>query len=260
MSSGNQYTCNLTQGLGLIDETLSILELWEPGMGAVKLYEKVLSSGLFSTMTARRVKNIVVDVVRTRYLVDNGKPAMLIKAMAGRFNKRAVSQIMYVYTCQVNRILFDFITDVYWSAFAACRDSVTGDMALQFVRRAVAEGKTTCRWSDSVIRRNAAYLIGACSDFGLLEKSRKTEKKICSLIIDADAALIIAHELHFSGLGDNAIVSNEIWSLFGLDRSDVIDTLKRISVRGALIVQQAGEVLSIGWKYKNMEELVNGIA
>ncbi len=256
----SKYTANLTQGLGLIDETLAILELWTPGMSSAQLNEVALKSGLFSSMTARRLRNIVTEVIKSRYLTDEARPARLIKMLVGKFDKRVVSQMMYYYTCLANRILLDFVREVYWPAYSAGRESVSSEMARRFVQEAVAEGKTTKPWSESVIRRNAAYLIGACSDFDLLEDLRSTEKRIKSITADSNVALIIAYRLHLSGLGNNAVVAHEDWALFGMDRNDVIETLKRNSIKGGLIVQVAGEVVSISWRYKSLEELVNGIA
>ena len=105
----SKYTANLTQGLGLIDETLAILELWTPGMSSAQLNEVALKSGLFSSMTARRLRNIVTEVIKSRYLTDEARPARLIKMLVGKFDKRVVSQMMYYYTCLANRILFDFV-------------------------------------------------------------------------------------------------------------------------------------------------------
>ena len=64
---------------------------------------------------------------------------------------------------------------------------------------------------------------------------------------------------HFSGLGDNSTINHEVWKLFGLEPSDVREELRRISRKGWLIIQSAGEVTRISWKFKNMEEVVNVI-
>jgi hypothetical protein len=40
-----------------------------------------------------------------------------------------------------------------------------------------------------------------------------------------------------------------------MSRDDVIDELKRLSLKGHLIVQAAGDVVRIGWKHQSMEAL-----
>jgi len=43
--------------------------------------------------------------------------------------------------------------------------------------------------------------------------------------------------------------------LFGLAKDDVLDELKRLSLKGHVIVQVAGDVVRISWKHSNMQEL-----
>jgi hypothetical protein len=68
---------------------------------------------------------------------------------------------------------------------------------------------------------------------------------------------VLAHELHFRGLGDSAVVHHPEWGLFGLEPPDVLQELKRLALRGEIIVQSAPAVIQIGWKYKSMEELTH---
>ena len=50
------------------------------------------------------------------------------------------------------------------------------------------------------------------------------------------------------------------WELFGLEPADVLQELKRLALRGEIIVQSAPAVTQIGWKYKSMEELAHVLA
>ena len=63
------YTSQLGAGLGLVNETKTLLDLWSPGMSANQLHEAALESGRFPTVTARRLRNIVVECFAPRYLV-----------------------------------------------------------------------------------------------------------------------------------------------------------------------------------------------
>jgi hypothetical protein len=104
------------------------------------------------------------------------------------------------------------------------------------------------------------YLLGACADFGLLGAMKAEARSISTFRITPLVASILAHDLHFAGLGDNAVVRSEDWALFGLESEDVVGELKRLSLRGELIVQSAGSVTHVAWKCKSMEDLANGIA
>ncbi len=50
-------------------------------------------------------------------------------------------------------------------------------------------------------------------------------------------ASILAHDLHFRGVGDNALLRSPDWQLFGLEAEDALGELRRLSLRGELIVQ-----------------------
>jgi hypothetical protein len=62
-----------------------------------------------------------------------------------------------------------------------------------------------------------------------------------------------------SGVGDNALLTHADWKLFGLEREDVLDEIKRMSLKGLLIVQAAGDMIRISWKHQSMEALLDVI-
>src|SRR5207249_5477322 len=72
MSATLGYTTNLQAGLGLVAETKALLEIWKPGMSVSQLNQHALDSGRFPQMTARRLRNLVVEGFAPRYLVDGG--------------------------------------------------------------------------------------------------------------------------------------------------------------------------------------------
>ncbi len=254
------YTTQLGAGLGMIEETRVLLDLWQQGMDAAALTRAALHSGQFPNMSARRLRNFVVECFMPRYLVNEGAPAMLLKTLDGALSNRESEQLMFIYTCRANPILADFVREIYWQAYAAGRETLDNEEARAFVMRANQDGRTTVPWSESMVRRVSAYLTGCCADFGLLEKGRRTVRRILPFRIESRTAVILAYELHFAGCGDNALMNHPDWALFGLDAPDVLDELKRLTRKGYVIVQHAGGVTRIGWPYKSMRELSNAIA
>ncbi len=73
VTDNKPYTTQLQAGLGLVNETKTFLELWSPGMSANQLYQVALESGRFPTVTARRLRNIVVECFAPRYLGSSQK-------------------------------------------------------------------------------------------------------------------------------------------------------------------------------------------
>ena len=253
------YTTQLQAGLGLVEETKELLDIWEPGMRTAALYETALSSGRFPNVTARRLRNIVAESFAPRYLRDDGQTVRRIKALRHQLPSDAFLQLLFLYTCRANPILADFVRDVYWARYEGGYDTMTSNDARHFVERGIDDGKTSKRWSESTIRRVAAYLTGCCADFGLLEAGLKSTRQILAFRIAQPVAAYLAYDLHFLGIGDNAVLSHEDWKLFGLSREDVAQELKRASLQGNLVIQSASDIVRISWTFPDMETLCDGL-
>ena len=219
------YTTQLQAGLGLVDETKLLLSLYEKDLSANQLYEKALDSGLFPMVSARRLRNIVVECFAPRYIKTGG--AEYLQRLAAHLSSSAINQLFLIYTATANEILQDFIQEIYWDRYSGGRDSISTDDAKDFVGHAVREGKTQKPWSDSTIKRVSSYLIGCCADYGLLSAGRGSKRAIQPVRIQESTVLYLAYKLHFDGLGDNAVINHKAWALFGFDGFDVREELKR---------------------------------
>lgn len=252
-----RYTTRLQAGLGLIDETKLLLSIYTPSMTAVALYEKALESGLFPLVSARRLRNIVSECFAPRFIQTDS--AKYLNQISKASHSVTLNQFLLIFTALSNQILFDFITDVYWTRYSSGRDSISKDDAKIFIINAVNEGKTEKKWSETTIKRVSSYLIGCCADYGMLSSKRTSERQIQSVRIQEVTLLFFSYWLHFNGVSDNSIVSNDIWKLFGLESIDVREELKRISKKGWIIIQSAGDVTRISWLYNSIEEVVDVI-
>ena len=259
MISEEVYTSKLGAGLGLIEETLALLEIWSPELDANQHYLRALESGRFPGISARRLKNIMKECFAPRYLCNNAIPATIIKSLMGRVPNRNLQQLMFLFTARVNPILYDFILEVYWPAYVSGKDKISNEYAREFVHKAVSEGRTGIAWSDKVTQNVAGYLTGCCADYGLLESGRRRQRAILPFQLCAEVSIILAYDLHFEGLGDNAILGHNDWNLFGLQREDVLDELKRMSLKGFFILQAAGDITRISWNHKSWEDLLDAI-
>jgi hypothetical protein len=259
VSQQRYYTTQLQAGLGLLEETRQLLQVYQPGMSASQLYEAALASGRFPLVTARRLRNIVAECFAPRYMRDPLVAARL-KSLVDRFTAAELNQLLFIYTARANLVLADFVREVYWARYSAGRNDLQLEDARTFVANSVREGKTQKPWSETTIKRISSYLMGCCADYGLLTTTGRNQRSIAAYRILPKVAAYLAYDLKFSGLGDNQIVSSSDWDLFGLERADVRDQLKRLSLQGLLIFQAASDVVHIGWTYKSMEELIDVIA
>jgi hypothetical protein len=227
-------------------------------MTSVQLGAAALASGQFPLVSARRLRNVVAECFAPRYL-KNPSVAPALKNLLQHFTSAELNQLLFLYTARANLILADFVREVYWARYSAGRNDLNLDDARSFVVNSVREGKTRKPWSDSTIRRVSSYLVGCCADFGLLTTTSRNQRSITAYRIQPKVAAYLAYELKFSGLGDNQIVGHPDWELFGLERDDVREQMKRLSLQGLLILQTASYVVHIGWTYKTMEEVIDVI-
>jgi len=260
MSKKQKYTTRLGTGLGLVDESIALLNLWEPEFDNGQFYHNALKSGQFPNISARRLKNIIKESFAPRYLSNNCIPATVLKKLMNTVSLRELLQFMFLFTARANPILYDFVRQIYWPVYASGKDCLSNHEARTFVESAIASGQTTSQWSEKVSKNVAGYLTGCCADYGLLEKGHKQVRRFKQFTLNHRAAAFLSYDLHFSEFGDNAVLSHPDWALFGLQKEDVRDELKRLSLKGFFIIQAAGDAIRIGWKYKSWEDLIDVIA
>ena len=259
MSRQPYYTTQLQAGLSLLEETRELLYVYQPGMSSTQLYEAALSSGRFPLVTARRLRNIVSECFAPRYLREPSVAGHL-KILDDHLTTAELNQLFFLYTARANRVLAEFIREVYWPRYSAGRNDLHLEDARGFITHGMREGKTQKPWSETTVKRMSSYLLGCCADYGLLTTTSGHQRTIAAYRILPKVAAYLAYDLRFSGLGDNQLVASSDWALFGLELADVRDQLKRLSLQGLVIFQAASDVVHIGWIYKSMEEVIDVIA
>ncbi len=50
-------------------------------------------------------------------------------------------------------------------------------------------------------------------------------------------------------------MTHDDWQLFGLDRQDVLEEMRRLSLKGFLLIQSAGDMVRVSWKIPTLEAL-----
>lgn len=251
------YTTQLQAGLGLIEETRKLLYLWSEDMSASELESKALESGVFPNVTSRRLRNIVKEGFKPRYLLKDDYPAKYLVRVLGQIRNREFIQLLFLFTCRANLIFADFVREVYWNAYIAGKTIIRNEDSRVFVLRANEEGRTFKPWSESTVYRVSTYLTGCCSDFNLLESSKSSNRTIMPFRAEEFSIIFLAYDLHFKGYGDNHVLSHTDWQLFGMDRDDVLNEFKRLALKGWFIIQSAGSATRIGWQHETMEKVID---
>jgi hypothetical protein len=104
------------------------------------------------TVTARRLRNIVVECFAPRYLVAGGAPAAHLKRLSAPISTADLTQLMLVFTSRANPILGDFVRQFIGLGTPADTHRSPMTMPACFVERGIDDGKTVKRWSESTVR------------------------------------------------------------------------------------------------------------
>lgn len=260
MTAVQHYTTNLSKAQGMVTETLELLELWEPGMTVAELKAKVRAMGALGKVTQVRVDDLVGRAFAQRYLIKDGNPARWLRHLVlTKAPRGLLRQLMLIYTARANRILHDFITEVFWLKYPSRASEVTKQDARDFIETAVSRGALQKRWSDSMVERVTRYLLGTLVDFELITSNQFGRRQIRPLSILPETIVFLTYELHFAGTDDQQIVRHPDWGLFGLLPADVIASLEKAATQGHLFVQYSGALVRVEWKYQTMEEMLDAV-
>lgn len=254
------YTTELSKGQGAVSETVTLLRLWEPGMEPAELSRRVLEARILGKSTEVRSRDLVQRVFVRRYLVDEERPARVLKRLVEAGVELSVlKQLMLLFTARVHPILHDFIYEVYWPRYAAGSTRVSRADAEDFIEQATSRGDIDPPWSETMKVRVARYLTGTLADFGYLKEGRASAKEMLPYRLLHATTLYLAHEIHFDGYSDASIPAHRDWRLFGLAREDVVRHLEPLAREGHFILQHGGDLLRINWKYKTLEECLDAL-
>jgi hypothetical protein len=261
MSTEDAYTVALAKGQGMVTETIQLLKAWQEGMSAVELKRQVIAEGLLPKATNSRTSDLVSRVFAPRYLANGATAARNLKQLLRvNFPADRLLQIFLTYTARANLILRDFITDLYWPHYNAGSRVLQRQDALDFMKSAHAAGHMPKSWSEAMRTKMARYLLSALTDFKLTRDLPQGRREILPYNIQPATTLYLVHEAHFAGLSDQAVLDHRDWKLFGLDRGNILEELRKAGAEGHFVLQSAGDLVRFSWKYKTMEECLDGIA
>jgi hypothetical protein len=255
MATKSLYNIDLCKGTGMFQETLLLLEKYNPETSKDNFINDVNESNILVKSSEKRIKDIVHNVFYKRYVIkDKYVPVYLLQLHRYNVGLDQLIQIMLIYIARSNRILFDFVTDIYWVKSRA-NSPVTANDAKLFINEAIKDGRIALTWSDGTKKRVASYIVSTLIDIKYLDK-----KNNCIPVFLSDkTANFLAHELHFKGYSDESIANAEEWKLFGYKRYDLTRHFERLASQGHFIFQNAGDLIKITWNYKNMKELIDAI-
>ena len=261
MDTDRRYTIALCKGAALVDETRTLVQHWTPGEEIGEFVDRVLRANVLARATAYRTKDIVRRVFARRFLVPTDAPARrLKKLMDNSLPRKLFSEVILLYAARADRLLYDFTTEVYWAACRRRRSLLSRDDVMAFIAEATDEGRIEEAWSFKVEVKIARAVLTTLRDIGFLREQRRGYREIVAYYLSDEGVAYLAYDLHGAGLSDSAMCEHPDWRLFGLDRGRVVERFDNLGEDKGMLVQRAGSVVQVTWKYESVEELIDGFA
>lgn len=254
-----RYTPALLKGRGLTGEMRTLLRAWQPGESEASLARRALAEDLLGKATAKRARDIV-HVFARRLLIPTDAPAQHLKPLAHSDGPRQVlNDLLFYYSARCDALMWDFTVERYWPAARDGRLSLANVAADDYLWEAEQDGRIAGPWSGEVKREVAGRLRGVLADFGLLDLHRAGQRHILDYHPADGTLLYMAHLLHARGVPDGFLAEQGDWLLFGLEPPGVWARLDALASQRWFVIQRAGQVAHITWRYSEPAEVVRAL-
>jgi hypothetical protein len=254
------YTQALSKGGSLLPETRILLTAWQPGETEEQLTEQVLGADLLGRATARRALDIV-RVFALRFLTPTDATARHLKRfVAGAAPKQVFTDLVFFYTAQRDALLRDFTVQRFWPDVREGRLLITNSEVRRLILEAEQDGRISTPWSEEIKRDMAGRVLIALTDFGLVRTLKPAKREVLPYRVADSTVVYLAYLLHSQGVTDASLAEYPAWAIYGLEPADVWNRLEALAGEEWFVVQRAGQVVRITWRYDTMEEVVDALA
>lgn len=260
INRASTYSTELIKVSGLISESIELLRIWNPGMRSSELRDAAIRAGTLAKGSSDRVWAITRYGFGLRYLGEEQRPARILKRLVE--NGASVSllrQLFSIYTARINGLFADVAGEYYWELHSRGVEELTSEILKTFIRSKFGSTKLPHPWSDSVTKRVASGLLKTLVDFGYAAQGRGVVRRITPPRILPETVCFIAYEARERGIPDSSVITDPAFSLFGLNRQMALEELIHVSGQYGLIVQSAGDLVRISYKYANMEDSLDAL-
>lgn len=254
------YSTELIKVAGLISESIELLRIWTPGMRSSELRDAALRAGTLAKESSDRVWVIARYGFGLRYLGEEQRPARLLKRLVESGAPVALlRQLFSMYTARINGLFADVAGEYYWELNARGVHELTSEMLETFIRSRFGSAKVPRPWSDGGTKRVASGLLKTIVDYGYAAQGRDVVRLMTPPRILPETACFIAYEARERGIPDSSVITDTAFALFGLNRQMALDELLNVSGQYGLIVQSAGDLVRISYKYETMEDFLDAL-
>ncbi len=255
---GKEYTSRLLKGGAVLEDTLRVVELWDPGLSPDENLHRISVGNLLGKPSRSRTDDLLYQVLRVRYVQPGSHLIPALKSLAS--NRRAFGEACFYETSRADHLLAQFAEGPIWEWWLGGRLSVGFDDALEWLHELAESGKVPA-WTDSVRNRAARGLLSTLRDFGILSGAPGGRRKEIGppFMTPLGFAYVLWRE-HEQGASSHALATSRVWRRWLLDEEMVEDLFVRAALLGVLRFSRAGSSVRVDWLVERLEEVTRAAA
>ena len=255
---GKVYTSRLLKGGAVLEDTLRVVELWDPELSASANLHRLSVENMLGKPSRSRIDDLLYWVIQRRY-VEPGPH--LIPAMKGLVaDRRAFTEACYYETSRDDDLLAAFAEGPIWDWWQQGRLSIGIDDALGWLHELSESGKVPA-WAESVRTRSAQGLLSTLRDFGILTGAAGGRRKeIASPSMTPRGFAYVTWREHEQGASSRALATSSVWRRWLLNEDIVEDLFVRAARLGVLRFSRAGSSVRVDWLVERLEEVTGAAA
>ncbi len=256
-----RYSARAIKATGLIEETKALLRAWTSGESTAGLRRRARQDALLGKATASRSDDVVAHAFNQRFLSGPIPAAPYLQALLeSRGSDRWFTDLCLLYAARADVVLREAVTVYAAERHATSRAYVDTPSLVHFLEDQEARGRMEKPWSAGVKESVAQHILRQMTEFRVAGKSRRGIRDLLVFEPTGLAVAWLAHELHFQGLSDVAIVNHPDWQILNLSGARVRDRVSWLARPGLWEFQAAGSVVKVTWACSSMKEAVDVLA
>ena len=255
---GEVYTSRLLKGGAVLEDTLRVVELWDPELSPDENLHRISVENLLGKPSRARIDDLLYWVIQRRFVEPGPHLIPAMKGLVG--DRRAFREACYYETSRADDLLAAFAEGPIWEWWRQGRLSVDTHDALGWLSELAKSGKVPA-WSESVRSRSAQGLLSTLRDFGVLAGATGGRRKeIASPSMTPRGFAYVAWREHEQGASSRALATSSVWRRWLLNEDMVEDLFVRAARLGVLRFSRAGSSVRVDWLVERLEEVTGAAA
>lgn len=255
---GEVYTSRLLKGGAVLEDTLRVVELWDPELSPGDNLHRLSVENLLGKPSRSRSDDLLYQVIRRRYVQPGPHLIPALKSLVA--DRRAFTEACYYETSRDDDLLAAFAEERIWERWLDGRLSVDFDDALGWLHELAESGRVP-DWTDSVRNRAARGLLSTLRDFGILTGvAGGRRKEIAPPSMTPRGFAYVTWREHEQGASSRALATSGVWRRWLLNDDMVEDLFVRAARLGVLRFSRAGSSVRVDWLVERLEEVTGAAA